>query len=226
MTTLLDIPFEVLPIQTVAQLGTLNKACEERAYKEFLTRDVGLEVYKYLKTLQHFQRAYKISLELTHHMSWAIIRSICQYHSTLVPCNHPMRIETCAVRYDINMTWMMHNHSSMSIGHMVPTIVSGRDALMFTMPQLIQTFSEKINNFVWKEIVLYHVNEFVEVEWNTDPIQFYLVHHEINAIYILSPITFRWNNGNQTQPSSMVSRLAEDDHVKQVVATLVDADIV
>lgn len=225
-TNLLDIPFELLPIQCVAQLSTLNKACEERAWKEFLTRDVGREVYGFLKSLAPATRAIKIEQEICLNLCWAIIRAVCPYTNTYIPCNDLMRIETCVMRYPENMEWMIHSHSTMSIIHMIPEIVRGNDTFACTLDQAIYTLSEKINDVVWKEIALYFMNEYVDVEWRTNPVSYYLVHPMQNTVYMIPSFPFYWHNTMNTRPSSLVSQITYDlSHVHAVVATLVDADV-
>jgi hypothetical protein len=228
-TTLLDIPFEVLPIQTVAQLANLCKASEERAHKEFLTRNVGLEVYLYLCTLSPAVRAFKIAHDFSTKMMWTIVRAIHPRNSIcplIIPFNYPVRADICIMRYHENLTWMIHIHSTMHINCIVPTILQNYEVLSYNMPQAIHILSTKINELVTAEIVRNYMHEYVDVEWHTNPIPFYCIQPNDDAIYIIPSFPFSWHNGYDTQPASLVSQITYDEcHLRCVVNTLVDANL-
>lgn len=75
MTKITSIPFELLDIATVTRLATANKDFQERAYKEYLLRDVGTEIYDFLDSLTRDQRAVYIS-KISDDMSWKIIDAV------------------------------------------------------------------------------------------------------------------------------------------------------
>jgi len=227
---LLDIPFECLPIQTVAQLATMNHASEERAFKEFLTRDVGWEVYQYLKTLSPEMRNYKIMYEMESKMSWSIIHAVQNRthpysHCMILPFNtSTVRIDICAIRYHEHMTYMIHHHSAMHITKIIPSILSGSMVTSYTMEQAIERMAEKIQDCVYNMVIPYSYNDYMNVEWHTNPITFYVIMTDTHSVYISPSFPLRHTHTIRTSELAQLNR--DPQHVRKIVTTLVDANII
>jgi hypothetical protein len=228
-TSLLDIPFECLPINTISQLSTLNRATEERALKEFLTRDVGWEVYQYLKILPQEMRSYKIMHEMDTKILWDIIHAIqirtYPYSDFLfLPFNNStIRVDICAIRYHEHMAYMIHHHSAMHVAKIVPSIVSGTDAISHTMEQAIEKITGRIHECVYNMVIPYSANDFMNMEWHTNPMTFYIIMSSTQSVYISPSFPLSYIDTIRT---TELAHLNHDPiHIRKIVNILVDAGL-
>lgn len=223
---ILDIPFECLPIQLLAQLSTLNKLAAERKQREFLTRNVGKELYNYLCSTPKYQRIHKIEQEMNTRSLWRILHSLHGHlEFSFIPINTPLRVEMNSTRYHENMKYVFYTNATLHFDSLVPTILCNHDVPSSSQENMIKTISHKLHNIIYHMVLPYVGDDHVEISWSTSPISLYMIDFQHECCYRVPYFSVYWNDGGiDYRPShNEIEIVHGDEHIHNIVNTIVEA---
>lgn len=183
MTTILDLPFECLSLDTVAKLGTLNKLVAEIAKKEYLLRNTGEELYKYL--ICNPEQVHKMS----DSQLWSIIEYVlsmnklpCYGMVFLLPMG-PVRLSIQTLMYDQMLEYVNSAFITNDFQRIVPSLFSKRYGIFSTIQDAMRALHTRMTEI--SMCGLTNLPEWIDsaVDWAIDPVKFILVNLVCKRIY-------------------------------------------
>lgn len=196
-TTVLDLPLECIPYPLVAQFATLNKELHEKARKEYLTRNIGKEMFLYFNDLTG-NKLNRV-MTLTNADAWGMMKYAMKlvhrptpfWNVFIVPTFSPIRLHTQSVFLDAERDIMMQTESTLDILKLVPWITQGLNTLCLTIEEAIYKFHTLIHDRVMN-IIPFASDEpdKIAVDWTTSYMPFYMINTREEHIYTLPATMF------------------------------------
>lgn len=192
MTTLLDIPFECLPISVCAKLSTLNTQLLEKSRREYAVRNVGWEVYRHLCGVDDDEKDRSIH-GMSYMMQWQIINSVFKklppsipyWNVLVVPTFNPLRVYSTSVHVDLVNQTTLYSATTLDIIKPVPYILNGAEVLAFTPEEARQRIQNALSQIVWSNLP-----QSATCTWVTDEFPMYMINVHASQIYSLPPYAF------------------------------------
>lgn len=221
MTTIQDIPFECFDIMTLHRLSVCSKNFYGYVWKEFLLRDEGHELYKYIISLNDEHRQ-DIILKLPNDKLWAIIHSVADVLRK--DANTLITVHDAPISMNIQYTYSYPNlhfssHVSFEFYEIIPFIF--KDIVYFTIEDCI----EKVHNAL-NDVALYTTGITTEtsnavMDWNILPIKICMLSLQTLDIYVFNNVqfdrhtqfTYKFNDAfiNNTLIQNVVSSFVKAD---------------
>lgn len=233
-TSITTIPLACLPIQTIAQLATTNMYFAEQAYKEYLLRDIGTELYCYLQSRDPTTRMMYIE-KLSNTQMWKVIDATRAFKTPpesywsvmILPPFSPVRININSLAVDSTGEIIFRTHSVMDILRISPLLIKGRDIISYTVDDAIKTLHFAINRHVWNlavPIFIENVRDDFVLDWVTSSFSFYMVNARERHIYTMPSCTFS-HLMIDNQYRSVNEITMSNEVLPYIISMLVDAEL-
>lgn len=190
-TTIADIPFALLPIQTIAQLACMNNDFSKRGAQEIALRDIGSELYQYLLGMEDMQVLAILYQRLPECFMWAVITTVwhrvrqSSNHMTMfVPKSGPIMINQKCFGYNPSIECVTSSSNQIDFLSMFPHVLSGAEGITSSFHTLYTTLHDRIQTICKATLpILLAASGNVQNIWSTNALSFYGVNFRTKQVY-------------------------------------------
>lgn len=225
MKSISDIPFECFDIATLAKLSTLCKNFEGRAKREFITRDIGKELYHHLRASDVFRLS--IITQLDHAKKWDIIK--CVFKTQNLPSYWNVMCIPSYTSIRLNMQYsyvhpdiLMSNTITLDFLKTVPNVFGSSNLISPTLDECVYNIYHTIENIAIATSGVLPEYTNARMDWCTSPVAIYIINLLAQDIYVLEHRIFqRYNAISTVNPYSAI---IANTSLSLIVHMLVDAE--
>lgn len=152
-TTVLDLPYDFMPLHLVARLATLNRGAHAAAAKDIATRDYAWELYEYLKTLDTEEVHPKVYQELPDGLVWDVLEAVYRRvgekgaHVLVMPPDGPITVHAHAVQASTGGL-AVTQRITLDVQETIPAVYEPADGLAGTAREVVDILGHHIARHV------------------------------------------------------------------------------